>query len=138
MLRHLMDWPLWQAPFARRKLRLHAAADPSAFRGVRDIGCGPGSNAPHFRHCEYLELDISERYIAAARRSPHGPPFMVADATTLGTQGCILINSLLHHLADEDVDKLLAAAAGLLALDARVHGMKMWVMVHCVGARRED
>jgi SAM-dependent methyltransferase len=131
MVAHPMESPalyrLWQAPFARRKLRpFLAGGAASSFRRVLDVGCGPGTNASYFDRCEYLGLDINPRYIATARRL-YGERFMVADVTALDTQAvggewdCILINSLLHHLPDDAVEDLLSKVVSLLGHGGEVH-----------------
>lgn len=126
-----MEWPLvyrlWQAPFAEGKLRpvLNAMQIRPPCR-VLDIGCGPGTNAHHFSNVDYLGIDINEHYIDTAIRR-HGNRFMVADAANLagtdlrGGWDFVLINSLLHHLSDNEVHALLAAVPGLLSDGGRVH-----------------
>ena len=57
---------------------------------VLDVACGPGTNAPHFRHCDYLGLDINPEYTrrATARygmrfvrdESPYWFPYNCNDA----------------------------------------------------------
>jgi SAM-dependent methyltransferase len=128
--KHLMDHPLayrlWQAPFAARKLApflRHIAGNPPA--SVLDVGCGPGTNASCFPGCDYLGLDINPRYIASATRR-YGPRFRLADVTRddLGVGGaydCILINSLLHHLPDPAVERVLARVSSSLAPGGTVH-----------------
>jgi SAM-dependent methyltransferase len=117
---------LWQAPFAERKLApLLRHLDPAGIRRVLDVGCGPGTNARHFLHCEYLGVDINPAYIRDAERR-FGPRFRVADVTSIQAElglgfDCILANSLLHHLPDDAVDRLLRHLAMLLAPDGAVH-----------------
>lgn len=117
---------LWQQPFARQKFapvaRVVAARQP---RSVLDIGCGPGTNAAFFRDTAYVGVDLNPNYVAAARKR-FGSLFVIGDVTReLPTDGapydCILSNSLLHHLDDEEVDAVLTAAAGLLAPDGAIH-----------------
>ena len=48
------------------------AARIGAAQTVLDVGCGPGTNAPHFAHADYLGVDINPSYVAtAARRYVH-------------------------------------------------------------------
>jgi SAM-dependent methyltransferase len=126
---HLMDHPLmyrvWQAPFAERKLapflKQIASRRP---RRVLDVGCGPGTNARHFRDCQYLGVDLNPSYIESAT-ARYGPRFRVADVTRdslgEGAWDCILLNSLMHHLPDESVDRLLARLPAMLSNDGAVH-----------------
>ncbi len=126
---HFMDHPsmyrVWQAPFAERKLapflKRIASRRP---RRVLDVGCGPGTNARHFVDCEYLGVDLNPAYIESAT-ARYGPRFRVADVTRdplgEGAWDCILVNSLLHHLPDESVDRLLARLPAMLASSGAVH-----------------
>lgn len=126
----LMDrvavYRLWQAPFAEKKLEpLRRHADLFSVRRVLDVGCGPGTNARHFLHADYLGLDINPAYVADARRR-YGDRFRVADVTrhefAPGERfDCILVNSLLHHIATPDVRRILARLASLLTPEGRVH-----------------
>jgi SAM-dependent methyltransferase len=125
----LMDrvtaYRLWQAPFAEKKLEpflRHGGA--AAGSRVLDVGCGPGTNARHFAAMDYLGVDLNEAYVAHARRR-YGDRFAVADVTREEIPGgpfdCILVNSLLHHLATADVRALLARLASLLTPAGSVH-----------------
>lgn len=125
-MEHTLLYRLWQAPFAERKLApLFRHTDRKTIRRVLDVGCGPGTNAAHFREVEYLGVDLNPGYIRDAERR-FGPRFRVADVTTMhgdGTAGydCILVNSLLHHLPDAAVDRLLGHLGTLLPEDGRIH-----------------
>lgn len=116
---------IWQAPFARQKFapvaRALAGRPP---RSVLDIGCGPGTNASYFRSTSYVGIDLNPRYVAAARKR-FGDRFVVGDATRglpdLGAPyDCIVVNSLLHHLDDAQVDAVLSSSVTLLANDGEV------------------
>ena len=130
MARHPTEYTLiyrlWQAPFAERKLEpVFRHNDRATIRRVLDVGCGPGTNARHFLEQDYLGVDINPGYIRDAERR-FGPRFRVADVTTMQlTPGdgwdCILVNSLLHHLPDDAVDRLLGHLATLLTDDGAVH-----------------
>ena len=116
----------WQAPFAESKLRpLLADVDLSRVRRVIDVGCGPGTNARHFSHADYVGLDINADYIADARRR-YGRDFRVADVTklapgTIEPADMILLNSLLHHLDDAETHRTLAALSPLVAPGGSVY-----------------
>lgn len=116
----------WQAPFAGDKLRpFLARLDPARVRRVLDAGCGPGTNASIFSQVDYIGLDINPGYIADARRRT-GRDFRVADVTRLAPgevepADLILVNSLLHHLDDDEVHRTLTAVHDLLTPDGEVH-----------------
>jgi SAM-dependent methyltransferase len=120
----------WQAPFAERKLA--PLTRQGALRDVRrvlDVGCGPGTNARHFTHAEYVGIDINPRYIESAQRRFKGK-FLVADVTTFTAApderfDCILVNSLLHHIPNREVRRLLAHLATLLTEDGAIHILEL-------------
>lgn len=117
---------LWQAPFAERKFAPFLThVDVTLLRRVLDVGCGPGTNACYFLQCDYLGVDSNLAYIRDAERR-FGPRFRVADVTTMRIESdhgfdAIIVNSLLHHLPDDTVDRLLAHLVTLLSDDGAVH-----------------
>lgn len=116
---------LWQAPFQEQKLApVVRDNDLSKVRRVLDVGCGPGTNAPHFRGMDYLGLDINPEYVTQARKR-YGMRFEVADVTRYQVRDepfdFILVNSFFHHVNDEDSDRILAHLATLLTEDGRIH-----------------
>ncbi len=115
----------WQAPFRERKLApIRRHNDLTSVRRVLDVGCGPGTNAPHFRGMDYLGLDINPAYVERAR-TRYGMRFEVADVTRHEVRGepfdFILVNSLFHHIDDEGCDRILGHLATLLTDDGRIH-----------------
>ena len=129
-LREVLDHPavyrLWQAPFARAKLRpLLSHNDLGGVRRVLDVGCGPGTNAALFTHCDYLGLDLNERYIEYARSRYHRP-FAAVDVRTYVAPAeekfdFVLLNSLLHHLDDRSVRHILLQVREQLVPGGCVH-----------------
>ncbi len=130
MIKRLWDLSLvyraWQLPFERQKFapvgRFLKDAD---VRSVLDVGCGPGTNAAQFADRAYIGIDLSPAYIQSARRR-YGDRFVVGDAAAgLPPEGApydmVLVNSLLHHLDDGAVTRVLGAATALLAPDGAVH-----------------
>lgn len=117
---------LWQAPFAARKLApLLRHNDLASVRRVLDVGCGPGTNTALFADAEYLGVDVNPAYIETARRR-YGRAFTTADVTSYRHEDgrgfdFILVNSLFHHLATEDVRRILAHLATLLTDDGHIH-----------------
>jgi SAM-dependent methyltransferase len=125
LLEHPLVYLAWQAPFIEDKLRpVFQHNDMRQVRRVLDVGCGPGTNAAHFRDVEYLGLDLNAKYIQRARKKYDGD-FHVADVTICTFDrkfDFVLMNSLLHHLDDPGVERLLSAiAAQALSADGRVH-----------------
>ena len=43
-------------------------AKPNCNSSVLDIGCGTGELQPFFEGCDYLGVDIDEKYLARARQ----------------------------------------------------------------------
>jgi SAM-dependent methyltransferase len=121
---------LWQAPFAVRKLApVLAGNDLREARRVLDVGCGPGTSAPHFQHAYYLGLDFNPHYITHARRRHQGD-FVVADVTTYEAEpgarfDFILVNSILHHLDDAGSERILTHLNTLLTPDGHVHILEL-------------
>ena len=116
----------WMAPFAEQKFApISAHNDLGRVRRVLDVGCGPGTNAGHFAHTDYLGIDWNERYVQAAQRRYKGR-FLVADAGKLTVSpderfDFIMANSLLHHIDETSTKRLLAHLSGLLTEDGHVH-----------------
>ncbi len=115
----------WQAPFHEQKLApILRHNDLSSVRRILDVGCGPGTNAPHFKGMDYLGLDINPEYVEQAR-ARHRMRFEVADVTRWQVRDdpfdFILVNSFFHHVGDEDSLRILAHLATLLTDDGRIH-----------------
>src|SRR5947208_6233905 len=126
VMERTMLYRLWQAPFAERKLApLLRYNDLTAVRRILDVGCGPGTNAAHFLHADYVGLDNNPDYIASARRRFKGQ-FVVADicreVSLAGSDfDFILVNSFFHHVATPDVRAILDHLATLLTDDGHIH-----------------
>jgi SAM-dependent methyltransferase len=126
VMENTLAYRLWQAPFADEKFAPIAAHnDLQRVRRVLDVGCGPGTNAAYFAHAEYTGIDMNDAYLEHARRK-FGRTFIAADVTQYRVEASerfdfILLNSLLHHIDDAGVDKLLSHLATLLTDDGHVH-----------------
>lgn len=116
----------WQAPFADRKFApVRARPELARAQRVLDVGCGPGTNTSFFSHADYLGVDLNPRYTATAARR-YGRRFLACDVVTFAARSTerfdfILSNSLLHHLADDQVARLLGSLHRLLAPEGTIH-----------------
>jgi SAM-dependent methyltransferase len=125
VLESSIGYRLWMAPFAEQKFAPVAAHnDLAAVRRVLDVGCGPGTNARHFKNTSYLGLDINERYVEDARRR-YGREFRAVDVTKYTADenersDFIFLNSFLHHVATPDVERILAHLSTLLTSDGHI------------------
>lgn len=110
----------WQAFHDREKLEYVASRiAPRPGLKVLELGCGPGTNAPLFRDCEYVGIDINPSYIAKAQRLFPQHTFVTADVLTHDFASVaydwILVNSFLHHLDDHQVAAIFASIARIRA-----------------------
>jgi SAM-dependent methyltransferase len=116
---------LWIAPFAAKKMQPIASYnDLGKVKRVLDIGCGPGTNSAYFRDCQYYGLDLNPSYIQTARRLHPWASFSAEDATKFQPGEkfeFVLLNSLLHHLDDNQVSVVLKAARRAMTNDGAVH-----------------
>jgi len=130
LLEHPIVYGAWQAPFAAKKfapVERHLALRRP--RRILDVGCGPGTNAPRFAGIDYVGVDINERYLAIARTRHRGRFIQAdlenADLSALGRFDTILVNSFLHHIADDAVGRILRQVRTLLDGDGRVHVLEL-------------
>jgi len=121
---------LWMSPFADQKFRpILASGEVERASSVLDVGCGPGTNAGLFTHCDYVGIDINPAYTASARQR-HGRRFVTGDVTDPGTIpgerfDFILLNSLLHHLDTTAAARLLASLPDRLTAEGQVHVLEL-------------
>lgn len=121
-----IGYRLWMAPFAESKFApISAHNDLSSVRRVLDVGCGPGTNTPHFEGASYLGLDINESYIVDARRR-YGRDFLAVDVTKYTAEegersDFIVLNSFLHHISTQEVERVLDHLSTLLVEEGHVH-----------------
>lgn len=86
-----------------------------------EVACGPGEVFPIVRPyaVRYLGIDLSERYIAYARRRHPKGEFRVLNAQDLPSLGerfdRILAVGLFHHLGDHEAQKVVDGMAEVLA-----------------------
>lgn len=130
LLEHPTIYALVQARFVDEKFAVMERHFRSQkIKRVLDLGCGPGINAARFADADYVGVDINERYLAAARAKHRGrfvqADIETADLLSLGTFDTILVNSLLHHLPDEGVRRILRQLPALLEADGTVHVLEL-------------
>jgi ubiquinone/menaquinone biosynthesis C-methylase UbiE len=129
ILDHPIVYRLWQAPFANKKLEpVFRHNDITKVRKVLDVGCGPGTNAGHFMDSDYLGIDFNERYIENARKR-YKREFVVADVTAYSSEhrdfDFILVNSILHHIDEPAVVRILSHLESLLSDDGNIHILEL-------------
>ncbi len=126
LMENTTAYRLWQAPFADAKIGpLLRHNDFSRIRRVLDVGCGPGTNCLYFKTCDYTGFDINPSYIEYATRR-FGRHFVVQDVCTFEANPSerfdfVLLNSLLHHLTDDETNRILGRIGPLLTPDGHVH-----------------
>lgn len=125
----------WQAPFVEQKLVPFRRRHPGLpFRRILDVGCGPGTNTRAFlrTNSNYLGIDLNDGYVASAKRRFGDQHFMVGDASKIDVPtgerfDCIFINSMLHHMTDDQVRSLLQSTRDLLMPDGMVYVIDIYV-----------
>jgi SAM-dependent methyltransferase len=140
IMRQPLVYRLWMAPFADKKFApILAHNDMQQVRRVLDVGCGPGTNAPHFSTSDYLGIDLNSEYIRdAERRYGASNPrlrFEAHDASVyVAPPGqhfdFVLVNSFLHHVDDATAHSILANLARLLTDDGHVHILELVLPRH--------
>lgn len=116
----------WQRPVAHQKMvPVLALADLADDARILDLGCGPGSNAKYFTNQRYVGLDLSPEYIRHARSRYQGTfvaaDFTAFDLTRLDPPDFVLLNSVLHHVDDQEVRSLLGRLRAILGPSATVN-----------------
>lgn len=126
IMEHPTVYKLWQAPFAEAKMEpvlRHNSLDTP--KRVLDVGCGPGTNCSFFLEHDYRGFDINPAYIEVARKK-FQRRFDVQDVCTFQARtderfDFVLLNSLLHHLNDDDTRRILQQVELLLSSEGCVH-----------------
>jgi SAM-dependent methyltransferase len=100
---------------------------PASGMRVLDIGCGPAEILGELSSdVTYLGFDLSEKYIAAARKrwgargSFHCAPVNDMTVRELPQVDVVLAVGVLHHLDDGEAERLFTLAASALAPGGRV------------------
>jgi SAM-dependent methyltransferase len=100
--------------YRETKRRIAAVRDGLGAPRVLDLGCGAGEYAELFDPAHYLGMDIDAGYIEFARSRHPKHSFACADVTTwsgeAGGFDLVLVNGVLHHLADAEATSFLRNA----------------------------
>lgn len=87
---------------------------------ILDLGCGTGQHAGQFRSDEYLGIDLSSTYLAAAGRRFPDCLWCQADATQLPLRDhsvtTVVISGLLHHLDEHLASRTLQETFRILKI----------------------
>jgi SAM-dependent methyltransferase len=127
ILKHPVLYQAYQNAGGFLGARVRAIADYLTLRpGMRviDIGCGPGDILPHLPSgIDYIGFDIDQPYIEHARKSVghlgkfHCRYFDAAAANEFAGADVVMMNGVLHHIADEELSKTLPHVRNVLKDD---------------------
>lgn len=114
LIKTAVGYRLWAYPFKKAKMRaIQDFLPPARLLRVLDVGCGPGTNVPLFRGLDYIGVDLAPAYIRSASRRYPDMAFLQGDARRLNVSlphfDVIVLNSLLHHMDDLQVEEVLGA-----------------------------
>jgi SAM-dependent methyltransferase len=97
---------------------------------IVDIGCGSGAVLDYLpRDSDYIGIDVSERYIGAARKKYSGNgtfflgtalDFLNQDYSRRNNTDLVICNGLLHHLPDDQAREVLEVSKKLLKPGGRL------------------
>ena len=88
---------------------------------VLDVGCGPATILEHLPEVRYFGLDHNPKYIAAAsKKYGNRGTFICAEVDQLSEYGLktfdrITLLGVMHHLADEPLEALMASLTKILS-----------------------
>lgn len=136
MITDILDHPwvyrAWQAPFVNQKLEPFLAQNSLPVSGrVLELGCGPGTNAFLFPDENYVGIDLSATYLMSARKKFPNKKFLEADVSKsqwiseVGPVDRVFMNSLMHHLSDEQLLDTFRNLGKILPSGARVEFLDM-------------
>jgi SAM-dependent methyltransferase len=115
------------SPRARR-IYINEYVKPQKGMRILDIGCGPGVIVPELmgKGVDYFGFDLNRKYIETAKRKYENSKvkFVSGDATDFVNAGnekfdIVMMNNLMHHLTDAEVEASLAKVKKLLKKKGR-------------------
>jgi cyclopropane fatty-acyl-phospholipid synthase-like methyltransferase len=98
---------------------------PESGDEILDIGCGPADVFELMPQARYTGIDLSENYIASARRRfGNRAAFLCADLASLeqqrrGSFDRIICMGVMHHLSDDKVEGMLKTVCRMLKPNGR-------------------
>jgi SAM-dependent methyltransferase len=108
--------------FGQTKKKIHDYFAPN--RLTLDLGCGTAQFCRCFSPETYLGIDISEKYVAFAKKRYPEYSFAIAAGQSLCVRSKafpqILVNGVIHHLSDDLAGYLLGEAHRILADDGKL------------------
>jgi SAM-dependent methyltransferase len=108
---------------ARKFRRLYTGKYVKPVAGMRilDIGCGPGVIVPYLGDVDYFGIDLNPLYIEQAEKKYQSEKilFKCAGVDSLGTADIgkydiAMMNGVLHHLNDSEIENCMQAVKKLL------------------------
>ncbi|MBU4338226.1 class I SAM-dependent methyltransferase [Patescibacteria group bacterium] len=115
---------IFELNFRKQKMLIkETIGKDSEDKKILDIGCGTGAFARLFEKENYFGIDILPDYIEYAKKNNKGS-FQVMDATDLKFPNehfdRVLIMAVLHHLNDEDSNKVIREAKRVLKPNGQI------------------
>lgn len=102
--------PMNYGPVTDFKYKKHIQKYISKKDYVLDFGCGAGFFCTIFDNNRYVGVDVNKNFIKTAKKKHENYKFKKIDNKFLNNKNnkinFIFINNVLHHISDEDIDKL--------------------------------
>lgn len=124
-----LHWPQRRKVIEEAFKRVLRATDPARRLRVVDLGCGPGKVGlvANRLGLEYVGVDSDPKWIDYCRlfRQQPDATFICSDASggciTVGADDIVIMNGLIHHISDEEVQRVLGRLVNAHALIIEDH-----------------